>query len=355
MPPSLFAFAPSELSQDAFLCWLLSWADPKYATVDPGLHRAGTDLIAALLDKCDIPVPTAITSLDIKRQFNKIDILVLVNNSIAILIEDKTKLNEHSDQLTRYREVAETHFANHKLAPIYFKTGDQSSYAAIESDGYRCFLRADLLEVLGRERGTPIRNDIFDDFHCHLTNLERRVTDYLRKPLGEWHYDCWTGFLIDLRKRLGDGGWGYVPNQKKGFMGFWWHTKDGCYLQLENGTRSGDDPTLWEDVKLRFKIVEKDPARQAASWESWHARLMREAARSSFPIRRPKRRASGQWMTVAALVPDDYRRAGSDGLIDMVRTVDVLRSVEAFLDRAAAEEGQPETGRDAKSWKTIRG
>ena len=28
--PNLFKYAVSELTQDAFLCWLLEWADEKY-------------------------------------------------------------------------------------------------------------------------------------------------------------------------------------------------------------------------------------------------------------------------------------------------------------------------------------
>lgn len=31
-PPNLFEFATSELSQDAFLCWLASWADVRLKT-----------------------------------------------------------------------------------------------------------------------------------------------------------------------------------------------------------------------------------------------------------------------------------------------------------------------------------
>ncbi|NEX23727.1 hypothetical protein G3480_26250 [Thiorhodococcus mannitoliphagus] len=43
--PNLFAFATSELSQDAFLAWLLSWADPKYAAFDPPVHQCAARLV----------------------------------------------------------------------------------------------------------------------------------------------------------------------------------------------------------------------------------------------------------------------------------------------------------------------
>ena len=46
--PNLFDYATSELSQDAFLCWLLKWADPMYRKFSEALHEAGSDLIRLL-------------------------------------------------------------------------------------------------------------------------------------------------------------------------------------------------------------------------------------------------------------------------------------------------------------------
>lgn len=37
--PNLFTYATSELSQDAFICWLAAWADPKFKDADPALHQ----------------------------------------------------------------------------------------------------------------------------------------------------------------------------------------------------------------------------------------------------------------------------------------------------------------------------
>ena len=38
-PPRLFDYATSELSQDAILIWLLSWADPKHKDANEYLHE----------------------------------------------------------------------------------------------------------------------------------------------------------------------------------------------------------------------------------------------------------------------------------------------------------------------------
>jgi hypothetical protein len=49
--PNLFSHATKELSQDAFLCWLLDWANKAYAQTDPQMHRAGRMFLNALLAK----------------------------------------------------------------------------------------------------------------------------------------------------------------------------------------------------------------------------------------------------------------------------------------------------------------
>ena len=46
--PNLFEFATSELSQDAVLCWLASWAGPEAAGSDPHLTALGREFLAAL-------------------------------------------------------------------------------------------------------------------------------------------------------------------------------------------------------------------------------------------------------------------------------------------------------------------
>ncbi len=38
MKPNLFSLATKELSQDAFLAWLLQWADPKCRKCNPMLN-----------------------------------------------------------------------------------------------------------------------------------------------------------------------------------------------------------------------------------------------------------------------------------------------------------------------------
>jgi hypothetical protein len=40
--PNLFDFATRELSQDAFICWLASWANPAFKEQNETLHATAT-------------------------------------------------------------------------------------------------------------------------------------------------------------------------------------------------------------------------------------------------------------------------------------------------------------------------
>ena len=100
-PPSLFHYATSELSQDAFLCWLLDWANPKYAAVDAVLHAVGKNFVTALLAKHGIQLTEGILSVKIERQCHGIDVYAVVNEKFGLLIEDKVHAEQHGDQLKR--------------------------------------------------------------------------------------------------------------------------------------------------------------------------------------------------------------------------------------------------------------
>ncbi|MBB1077962.1 PD-(D/E)XK nuclease family protein [Rhodoferax sp. 4810] len=57
--------------------------------------------------KHDREFPSKIEKIDVKKQYQNIDILLTVNDTIAIPIEDKIGTREHSNQLQRYLEILE--------------------------------------------------------------------------------------------------------------------------------------------------------------------------------------------------------------------------------------------------------
>ena len=103
MKHNLFAFATSELSQDAFFCWAL---DCLNRDEDSPLYGFGRSFCALLLGRKNDDLPK-IKGVVIRRQFKHVDVLALVVYSNrttidALVIEDKVNTSEHDDQIQKY-------------------------------------------------------------------------------------------------------------------------------------------------------------------------------------------------------------------------------------------------------------
>lgn len=319
--PNLFTFATSELSQDAFIAWLLAWADPGHARHDVALHGTAALLLDRLLTLCGIPRPNIISSVMVQRQYKKIDVVVVINGRIAIGIEDKVQSSEHSNQLQRYQMVLRDAFDPQNIGAVYLKTGDQGSYEKVEEAGYVRFSRSDFLAALRSGLELGLRNEIVLEFITYLETWNATVDGFRTAPLDQWNKDRrrWIGFFLLLERHLSGVDWKFVPNKSGGFMGLWWHWRGNRYLQLEG-------------EKLCFKIqVEKEDDRRA-EWEALHAVLMQKQTRFPLSLKRPRFK-SGKWMTVA-LLSRDYRATNEAGLFDLDGTLATLHLAEHVLDVA---------------------
>lgn len=334
--PNLFEYATSELSQDAFICWLLSWAREENANIDPALHKTALLLLDRLFKAAEQSPPKKYDSVEIDSQYKHIDVLVIVNGEYAIIIEDKTLTANHSDQLNRYRKEIEKSgheqkaISSDKIIPIYFKTEDQSNYDDVKAKNYFPFLRRDFLQILDTEEARTIRNAIFVDYREHLRFIEEDVNSYKSKnmPLGKWSDRAWGGFFSKLQEHLQDGNWKHVSNRGGGFMGFLWHEKN--YLRFNCRTY-----LHLEEEEVCFKIVIEDKEeRRTARWE-WYQSLRTTCEHPDFAVKIKKPRfRSGKWMTAAKLDIDDYRQVNEHGAIDIPRTVDLLKQAEEIMDAA---------------------
>lgn len=318
---NLFNYATSELSQDAFICWLLSWGTPEASSLGSNLHGLSHKLLQAFFDKHGRKFPERIEKLEIRRQYQNIDILVIVNDSIAIPIEDKIHSREHSDQLSRYLQTLKDEgYPEENILPVYLQTGEQGDYKKVKEAGFLPFLRTDLLNIL---KTGDIGNDILSDYVEFLDYIEKQVQSFKHVPLEEWNWYSWQGFYNYLQERLGEGEWGYVANARGGFLGFWWHGNgdDECeqYLQLEEG-------------KLSFKIAVDDESRRTDLKWKWNERILEAAEGSSVNVVKPVLR-NGQCMTVAVF-DGDYRQTDGEGKIDLDKTVLAIQEAQRILDKA---------------------
>ena len=101
MKVNLFDFATKELSQDAFLLWLVSNAD-KHCQEDESLHKVAQGFVRALIG----PYNKEIISVKVEKQWKHIDVAFSVNDDVFVIIEDKAGACLHGDQLERYQNDA---------------------------------------------------------------------------------------------------------------------------------------------------------------------------------------------------------------------------------------------------------
>jgi hypothetical protein len=62
------------------------------------------------------------SNVEIRREWNNLDILVIISEDskkVVVAFENKIKTSEHSDQLTRYREIIEKEFSNSVNLLVY--------------------------------------------------------------------------------------------------------------------------------------------------------------------------------------------------------------------------------------------
>jgi hypothetical protein len=333
--PNLFSYATSELSQDAFICWLASWADQKWQNIDPALYQTARNFIASMIHKVKPDYNSFnIKTVKVEPQVKKLDILIEVNkeldNRLVILVEDKTHTSNHSDQLNRYyKQIKEIGYSEDQMVPLYFKTGYQSKFDTLGV--FEPYLRSDFLRVL-REGSETVKNAIYDDFLQHLEEIDSIIQEFSRKPLDVWDSNDWIGFFMviydnrhKLYQLLGDdrANWNYVSNPAGGFYGFWWYFKElqgksfMPYLQLEQNV-------------LCFKImVENELYRRNARDEAYQ-RIQQTAYKLNKNVRRPDRMGNGKFMTVARW-DGDYLVFG-DGQLDLDATLENLKAAQQILD-----------------------
>jgi hypothetical protein len=327
MKPNLFSFATSELSQDAVLCWLAAWADPDVAHLDPILHNLGKSFLNLVFRNRGIQLSDSIKRLQNKRQYKKIDVLIIVDDLFAVLIEDKAGTTEHSNQLIRYRSLLRKEgFAEEHIRPVYIQTGEQSNYRSVEEAGYQIVCRWQLIALLQDYLKQGGSDSVARDFYDHLVGIESDVHAFRTLQLSQWSSYAWQGFYSEVQRVLDKGEWGKVANPSGGFLGFWWnfHSDGDCkqYFQLEQKA-------------LCFKIEAREGANRSELRSHWMTRLLATSRDLKFPAIKPKRLGLGQTMTVAVF-DGEYRVTNKDGTLDFEGSARVLSAAAEVLDGATA-------------------
>ncbi len=303
MKPNIFKIATKELSQDAFITWLLQWADESNMKHDENLCLLGKEFILSLIRKINPDFNDHIINVKAGRQWENIDVWAEINNKYLLIIEDKTFTSKHSGQLTRYRNIAlEWCNKNNYLDyfPIYLKTGNESlsSLEEVKKEGFEIFNRIDFIEIL--QKHSLIRNEIFQDYLKRLNSLEERNKQWLVNPINNWKSNDWQGFFQYLEKEDYLFNWNFVNNPSGGFWNglVIWKKWKGIpfYIQLEQN-------------KLCFKIsVASKEGVLVKDMNSSEIRNLMSKKLIQFSrnnqnnnIIRPKRFGTGSYMTIAVV------------------------------------------------------
>lgn len=232
--PNIFNYATSELTQDAFITWLLNWANPILKTENAELHDLGTSFLQSLVAFQNINIED-ISELRIRQQFHNIDVFVtfkIQNISYGIIIEDKVHTTDHSNQLEIYKKKIVDKKICDVLLLIYFKTGYQVNLSRIKENGYHYYSIKDFLKFIPQEKIAQINNDVLSQYYSYLLTKEidydyadNQANNYLIKPLKEWTWWTCIRFFHDYKEHF-QAKWGEVANNREALLAFWFGGKD---------------------------------------------------------------------------------------------------------------------------------
>lgn len=314
MKNNLFYYATSELSQDAFICWLMSFALD--SSPDPVLKKCAIQLIKLFVPELS-SVDFTLTKIEHQvalSKKNRLDVLLTVEavgQIYKIIVEDKTYTSEGDNQLQRYVDEATVKFPGCAIRGVYYKTGFQCDHSAAKNAGYTIINRKQLVTFM-RDFAPLTTNQIFLDYYNYWSTYQNDTELFQNLPLTQWGYMQVYGFYDHLKESAffdDKGFWfdyGYVPNQNNGFYGLWAGsdlysiTINGkvyeLYLQLETAT--GDLTTSQICLKLsaQDKKTDRDHLRATRDHlvytHDWTYKL------NEFHFHKPKRLAMGRHMTI---------------------------------------------------------
>lgn len=305
---NLFNYATSELSQDAFICWLMSHAKVGNQNINPEITKCALDFIHAIPQ-----LNNAKNISEIQRQYSvrnvRIDILLTIDN-YKVIIEDKIDKAATDFQIQSQKDALAEKFPSSQIICVFYKTVEQW-YTPKVAD--KIFYSSDLLSIFGKYKRT-INSDIFSDYVEYLENFEYEKNLYITLPINEWWSMPYIGFFKYLTNSAivpQNSWWDYVPNPSGGFMCLCWHplnnseldqiglTEDYCdefYLQIENNK-------IAVKISADVKTYDKNKVTYARQ------KILEYFQNRISIFEKPSRQVFSTWMTVGYIYYDEKNYA----------------------------------------------
>lgn len=337
MRPNIFDIATKELSQDAFITWLLKWANDDLKNVDSDLNECGKEFVRQLIKSKYSSFNEEINTVTAGRQWENIDVWAKINDKYLIIIEDKTNTLSHSNQLKRYKDDATRWCEKEKYEPpicIYLKIGNESnrSLKSVKNEEYSIFNRVDFLDLLTKFK-EKITNNIFVDFCERLEKLERKNHEYKNNPIKDWkpRSNEWQGFFQYLEKEELIVDWNYVNNVSGGF----WNAT------LTNWKKWGEIIfyVQLEEDKVCFKIEVKksDNANPSSVRNRMSQKVISLSKEKELKLKKPKRFGKGTYMTIAIIESKDWL-GEIEQTVDLNHIENKLTEIKTFFDSIIQEQ-----------------
>lgn len=339
--PNLFEFATSELSQDAFLCYLLSFFKEEYYKDFPLEYKFSREFSKFLLKKVSLDIE--VNSVEIKKQYKNIDVLIIINDKYHLIIEDKTDTIERFEQIKSYVEELGKEIPKENIKGIYFKTGDES-LENYRNKEYPYVNREMIINLFEKYKGD---NLIFNDFLNNLQDIQNKRDKYLNIHPKKFGWCETIGFYNALDKEFDKlkeenvfpkdiiFNWGYTPNQNGGFMCYYFQdvvnlVGESFYLQIEKIKVKGSKEkqkrkTCWTEKEVPYSditLVLKRCSKNKNIKISYNVlELFKRQFKNKFDDKKmlkPNKFSSGTWMTQVLI--NDYISLNEKATIDIKET-----------------------------------
>lgn len=182
---NIFYFATKELSQDAFICWLVNWKN--FEKENKELNIVADKFLNLIFKKAKKDYNGNTKILEILPQEKNCDILIRLYNGYYIIIEDKIFTKEHmvaeskKKQLESYKTTIKnsTGINEKKIITVYYKMIDEidtnkTADVIIE--------REDMINLLKKE----IKNDIYMDYRNRLLEINNNIKNIEEENIKNW-------------------------------------------------------------------------------------------------------------------------------------------------------------------------
>lgn len=257
---NLFEYATSELSQDAFICWLASYAHEE-AEKDAAINECARKMLEMFVPEFE---GKNFKLLDVERQVDNVDVLLTVEcewKIYKIVVEDKTYTSEHDNQLNRYKdELQKKHKENTVIVKgVYYKTGFQSDLSSVINSDYEIIGREKMLNLM-QQYVNKTNNQIFISYYNYWNSKQKLAENFKTLPISDWEWWAVYGFYDYLHKELSKkelGSWyGYVANPSGGFhaLSVWvLNNRDKIYLDDKKEIITDEDKIKKYEEALKDK------------------------------------------------------------------------------------------------------